>query len=182
VERRPDGLDIHWRASELITRQNIGISLPKKLNPGPLAARMSFFAPVCLLFFFVLITSICVTRKIAIHPMHYLFVNAGFFAFHLLFAYTIDLINLHLAFAISALVSVALVVSYLARALGPTFPWKIAALGQLVYLVLFSYSFFLKGMTGLTVTIASIITLAILMKITAQTDWSQVFAKRPRTA
>ncbi|MCP4391186.1 MAG: hypothetical protein GY802_23035, partial [Gammaproteobacteria bacterium] len=47
VERRPDGLDIHWRASELITRQNIGISLPKKLNPGPLAARMSFFAPVC---------------------------------------------------------------------------------------------------------------------------------------
>ena len=76
----------------------------------------------------------------------------------------------------------ALVVSYLARALGETFPWKIAALGQLVYLVLFSYSFFLKGMTGLTVTIASIATLAILMRITAQTDWSQVFVRRPREA
>ena len=182
VDRGADGVDIHWRASELITRQNIGISLPQKLNPGPLAARMSFFAPVCLLFFFVLITSICVTRKIEIHPMHYLFVNAGFFAFHLLFAYTIDLINVHLAFAISAIVSVALVVSYLARALGPAFPWKMAALGQMVYLVLFSYSFFLKGMTGLTVTIASIITLAILMKITAQTDWSQVFVRRSREA
>ncbi|MDH3759703.1 MAG: inner membrane CreD family protein [Gammaproteobacteria bacterium] len=182
VDRGGDGLDIHWRASELITRQNIGISLPQKLNPGPLAARMSFFAPVCLLFFFVLITSICVTRKIDIHPMHYLFVNAGFFAFHLLFAYTIDLINVHLAFGMSAIVSVALVVSYLARALGPAFPWKMAALGQMVYLVLFSYSFFLKGMTGLTVTVASIITLAILMKITAQTDWSQVFVKRPREA
>jgi len=82
----------------------------------------------------------------------------------------------------SAIVSVALVVSYLARALGETFPWKIAALGQLVYLVLFSYSFFLKGMTGLTVTIASIATLAILMRITAQTDWSQVFVRRPREA
>jgi len=182
VDVRDDGLDIHWRSSELITRQNIGISMPQKLNPGPLAARMSFFAPVCLLFFFVLITSICVTRKIDIHPMHYLFVNAGFFAFHLLFAYTIDLINVHLAFFISAIVSVVLVVSYLARALGETFPWKIAALGQLIYLVLFSYSFFLKGMTGLTVTIASIVTLAVLMRITAQTDWSQVFVKRPREA
>jgi hypothetical protein len=37
-------------------------------------------------------------------------------------------------------------------------------------------------MTGLTVTIASIITLAILMKITAQTDWSQVFVRRSREA
>ena len=182
VDARDDGLDIHWYANELITRQNVGISMPQKLNPGPLAARMSFFAPVCLLFFFVLITSICVTRSIDIHPMHYLFVNAGFFAFNLLFAYTIDLINVHLAFAMSAIVSVALVVSYLARALGETFPWKIAALGQLVYLVLFSYSFFLKGMTGLTVTIASIATLAILMRITAQTDWSQVFVRRPREA
>lgn len=177
---RDDGLDIHWQASELITQQNIGIEMPQKLNPGPLAARMSFFAPVCLLFFFVLITSICVTRNIDIHPMHYLFVNAGFFAFHLLFAYTIDLINVHLAFAISAIVSVALVVSYLAKALGRSFPWKIAVFGQLVYLVLFSYSFFLKGMTGLTVTIASIATLAVLMRITAETDWSQVFVKRPR--
>ncbi len=182
TESRDDGLDIHWQANELITRQDVGISLPQKLNPGPLAARMSFFAPVCLLFFFVLITSICVTRQIDIHPMHYLFVNAGFFAFHLLFAYTIDLINVHLAFALSAIVSVALVVSYLARALGETFPWKIAALGQGVYLVLFSYSFFLKGMTGLTVTIASIATLAILMRITANTDWSQVFVRRPKEA
>jgi len=182
VDARDDGLDIHWQASELITRQNVGIVMPQKLNPGPLAARMSYFAPVCLLFFFVLITSICITRKIDIHPMHYLFVNAGFFAFNLLFAYTIDLINVHLAFAISAIVSVALVVSYLARALGETFPWRIAALGQLVYLVLFSYSFFLKGMTGLTVTVASIATLAIMMRLTARTDWSQVFVRRPREA
>lgn len=182
MEPLGDGLDIRWQADELITRQNVGISLPQKLNPGPLAARMSFFAPVCLLFFFVLITSICIARQIDIHPMHYLFVNAGFFAFNLLFAYTIDLINVHLAFALSAIVSVALVVSYLARALGETFPWKIAALGQFVYLVLFSYSFFLKGMTGLTVTIASIATLAILMRLTASTDWAEVFVRRPKPA
>lgn len=176
-ESTESGLEIIWKASELITSQDIGIVLPQKLNPGPLAARMSFFAPVCLLFFFVLITAVCVTKKIDIHPMHYLFVNAGFFAFHLLFAYTIDLINVHLAFFIASIVSVSMVVSYLSNALGSSFPWKIAAIGQMVYLILFSYSFFIKGMTGLTVTIASIVTLAVLMKITSTTNWSQVFVK-----
>ena len=182
TESRSDGLRIVWQASELLTRQDVGVVMPQKLNPGPLAARMSFFAPVCLLFFFVLISAICIVNRIDIHPMHYLFVNAGFFAFHLLFAYTIDLINVHLAFFISSLVSVLLVVTYLAKALGSSFPWRIAALGQLIYLVLFSYSFFIDGMTGLTVTIASIITLAILMRLTAETDWSEVFVRHPRTA
>ena len=178
TDKTDDGLSIRWQANELITRQDIGIELPQKLNPGPLAARMSFFAPVCLLFFFVLITAICITKKIDIHPMHYLFVNAGFFAFHLLFAYTIDVINVHLAFVIASVVSVSMVVSYLSRALGTTFPWRIAAVGQLVYLILFSYSFFIKGMTGLTVTIASIATLAVLMRITSSTNWSEVFTPR----
>ena len=178
LEHTEEGLDITWQANELITKQNIAIRLPQKLNPGPLAARMSFFAPVCLLFFFVLITALCITHRINIHPMHYLFVNAGFFAFHLLFAYSIDLINVHIAFILSSLVSIALVVPYLNRALGSSFPWKTAAIGQLVYLVLFSYSFFIDGMTGLTVTVASILTLAILMKITSTTDWSKVFIRK----
>ena len=49
---------------------------------------------------------------------------------------------------------------------------------QLIYLVLFSYSFFLQGMTGLTVTIASILTLVVLMFLTAKTDWQTVFKNR----
>ena len=174
-EPTPQGLDINWQADELITQQNLSIELPRKLNPGPLAARMSFFAPICLLFFFVLISAVCIKKKISIHPMHYLFVNAGFLAFHLLFAYSIDVINVHLSFVISSLVSIALVVGYLARALGPTFPWKIAALGQIIYLVLFSYSFFIEGLTGLTVTLVSIATLAVLMTMTHNTDWNTVF-------
>ena len=110
--------------------------------------------------------------------MHYLFITAGFFAFHLLFAYLVDLINIHLSFFISAIVSVALVILYLSVALGKSFPWKIAAAGQLFYLVLFSYSFFLKGVTGLTVTIGSIITLAVLMTMTAGLNWDNVFVKK----
>jgi hypothetical protein len=69
-----------------------------------------------------------------------------------------------------------LVTSYLAAALGKGFPWKIAAAAQIFYLVLFSYSFFFTGITGLTVAIGSVATLAVLMRVTARVDWSQVFA------
>ncbi|MCP3663394.1 MAG: cell envelope integrity protein CreD [Gammaproteobacteria bacterium] len=177
-EMTEGGTHLRWQADDLITRQNVAISMPEKLNPGPLSARMSFFAPVCLLFFFILITAIAILRSVNIHPMHYLFVTAGFFAFHLLFAYLVDLVNIHLAFGVASLVSVGLVIAYLRHALGERFPWKIAGAGQIFYLVLFSYSFFLKGMTGLVVTIGSVITLAVLMYMTARLDWNQVFARQ----
>jgi len=72
--------------------------------------------------------------------------------------------------------SVALVTSYLSAALGGEFPWKVALGGQLFFLVLFSYSFFIKGITGLTVAIGSVVTLAVLMRVTAHVDWEEVFA------
>jgi len=172
-----EGMVLHWQAEDLITSQAIGMLMPERLNPGPLSARITFFAPVCLLFFFVLLASINVVYRVAIHPMHYLFVTAGFFAFHLLFAYLVDVVNLHLAFWLSAGISVSLVTLYLRAALGTVFPWPLAFAGQLFYMVLFSYSFFLKGITGLMVTLGAVLTLAILMKVTAATNWEQVFQK-----
>ncbi|HPO16185.1 MAG TPA: inner membrane CreD family protein [Candidatus Hydrogenedentes bacterium] len=171
-----DGMTLHWKAADLITKQDIGVIIPERLNPGPLTARITFFAPVCLIFFFVLVLTINILYKVNIHPMHYLFVAAGFFAFHLLLAYMAGLVHIHLAFIISAIVSVTLVTTYLSAALRGQFPWKIAAAGQIFFLVLFSYSFFLKGITGLTVAIGSVVTLAILMKVTAHVDWESVFA------
>jgi hypothetical protein len=177
-ERTADGMFLQWQATDLITSSDIGIIIPQKLNPGPLTSRITYFAPVCLIFFFVLIATINVKYGIDIHPMHYLFVAAGFFAFHLLLTYLVGHINVHLAFLISAVTSVALVTGYLSAALGKNFPWKIAIGGQLFFLVLFSYSFFIKGITGLTVVIGSVVTLAILMRVTASLDWNKVFAKR----
>jgi hypothetical protein len=173
----PDGTGtvMRWRAGDLITTQDIGIAVPEKLNPGPIAARMSFFAPVSLVFFFVLIATLNIVWRVAIHPMHYLFTTAGFFAFHLLFAYLVDHLDIHVAFGIAAAASLVLVTTYLAAALGKGFPWKVSAAGQLFYLVLFSYTFFLKGFTGLVVTVGSVVTLAVLMRVTAKTDWGAFF-------
>jgi hypothetical protein len=179
-ERTEDGMFLEWQATDLITGSDIGIIIPQKLNPGPLTSRITYFAPVCLIFFFVLIATINVKYEIDIHPMHYLFVAAGFFAFHLLLTYFVGHINVHLAFLISAVTSVALVTGYLSAALGKKFPRKIAIVGQLFFLVLFSYSFFIKGITGLIVAIGSVVTLAILMRVTASLDWNTVFAKRAK--
>jgi inner membrane protein involved in colicin E2 resistance len=165
----------------MLTSQDIAVSMPEKINPGPLAARITFFAPVCLLFFFLVVGTVGIVRKIPIHPMHYFFVAGGFFAFHLLFAYLVDHLPVHASFAIAAATTVLLVTGYLAAALGRDFPWKIAAVGQFFYLILFSYSFFLKGMTGLTVTVGAVLTLAALMRVTAKVDWFAFFG-RPRTA
>jgi inner membrane protein involved in colicin E2 resistance len=170
-----NGCQLLWKADNLITSRPVAIVMPEKLNPGPLVSKVTFFAPVCLLFFFIVMMSITVIAKINIHPMHYLFISAGFFAFNLLFAYLVDVINVHLAFIISTVVTLILVNSYLRTALGAKYPWKWGAAAQFCYLILFSYSFFFKGLTGLTVTIGSIITLAVLMYLTVRIDWTDIF-------
>jgi hypothetical protein len=43
--------------------------------------------------------------------------------------------------------------------------------------VLFSYTFFLRGFTGLAVTILSIVTLFVVMQLTGRTNWDEVFRK-----
>ena len=60
-------------------------------------------------------------RNIYLHPMNYFFLATAFFAFHLLLAYLVDHISIHAAMAISSVVSVALVVSYLRLVVGMRF-------------------------------------------------------------
>jgi hypothetical protein len=133
---------------------------------------------VSLLFFFAVLLIAATVRGVNLHPMNYFFLAAGCFAFQLLFAYLVDLMPLLLAFIIAAAVSLALVSGYLLLAAGKSFA-RIAAAAQFAYMVLFSYSFFFDGLTGLTITIGAIITLAILMATTARIDWAEKFTSRP---
>jgi inner membrane protein involved in colicin E2 resistance len=160
----------------------MGVVVPRRQNAGPVAARMSFFAHVSLFFFFTVLFTVVVLRKIPLHPMHYLFIASGFFAFHILLAYLVDLMDIHAAFWICAAVSVLLVVSYLRLAAGVRFALTYAAAAQLVYLVGFSSAFFWPGKTGLTVTIGAIATLFVLMQATGRVNWNEVFKRRPPLA
>jgi inner membrane protein involved in colicin E2 resistance len=173
--RTEQGWRLEWKFASLVTGQAIGIDLPDKLNPGPLAARITFFAPVSLLFFVTVLVILGILSGENLHPMNYAFLSAAFFAFHLLLAYLVDHLQIHAAFAISAITSLLLVVSYLRLVAGTRFALVRAGLAQLVFLVFFSYAFFFDGFTGLTVTIGSIVTLFVLMQATARVDWSQAF-------
>jgi len=46
-----------------------------------------------------------------LHPINYFFLACAFFSFHLLMAYLVHHISIHLAFAICSAVSVVLLVS-----------------------------------------------------------------------
>jgi inner membrane protein involved in colicin E2 resistance len=174
-----EGWELLWNYKNLVSGFQIGMVMPEKLQPGPLAGRISLFAPVSLFFFFFLMFIITTMRGIELHPMNYFFLAAAFFSFHLLLAYLVDHISIHVAFAVSSLVSIFLVISYLRLAVGLHFAAREAGLTQFIYLVMFSYAFFFKGFTGLAITIGSILTLFVVMQITGRVRWTEKFAAKP---
>jgi hypothetical protein len=171
------GWDLTWSYKNLIAGYEIGMTMPEKLQPGPLAGQISYFAPVSLFFFFFLMFIISTLRGIDLHPMNYFFFAAAFFSFHLLLAYLVDHISIHLAFLVCSLVSTFLVVTYARLVVGMRFAAVEVGLAQLIYLVLFSYAFFFKGFTGLSITIGSILTLFVVMQMTGRIRWEEKFAR-----
>jgi len=172
------GYDLIWDYPDVLAAQAIGMDMPKRLNAGPVAARIAFFAPVSLLFFVTVVLLIGGMKGIPLHPMHVFFISAGFFAFHLLFAYLVDLLPMLASFGIAAATSLLLVSGYLKAVAGKQL-FAIALPAQSIYLVAFSASFFIDGLTGITLTVLAVATLALLMFLTAKTDWLRYFSKNP---
>ena len=127
--------------------------LPARLNPGPWVGKVVTAAPISLFLFFFLLFIFSIVRGLDLHPMHYFFIGAAFFSFHLLLAYLVDHMIIHYAFVLSSVVSIVLVTSYMRLVLGTRLAFVEIGLGQFVYLVLFSYTFFFPGYTGLAVTL-----------------------------
>jgi len=175
--KKEKGYDLVWELNKTITGKNIGLIIPNRLNPGQIITRVSFFAPVSLLFFFVVLLMFSIVLKINLHPMHFFFLAATFFSFHLMFSYFSDQLDIYLSFAISAVVSLILTITYM-RLISPkkmAFIYSPAI--QFIYLIIFSFSFFFDGITGIIVTICAVITLFILMQVTGRINWDEEFKK-----
>lgn len=171
----PEGWDLTWKYNNMMTGFKIGMALPKLLNPGPWVSEVTFFAPVSLFMFFFLLFMFTTLKKVNVHPMNYFFIGAAFFSFHLLMAYLVDHMSIHWAFLIASVVSIFLVVSYMRIVTPGKFAYLEVGLSQFIYLVLFSYTFFFERFTGLVITIMSIITLFVVMQMTARVNWSELF-------
>jgi hypothetical protein len=170
------GWTLTWAKDSLVSAFQIGMVMPRRINPGPLAAAMSSHAPVSLLFFFFVVFLLQVLRDIKIHPMNYFFLAASFFAFNLLFSYLVDHIDLRVSFVLASTVSILLVGSYLWLVVGRRFALLEAGVSQFVYQILFAFAHFYEGYTGLAITVGAILTLAIVMRLTARIDWGKKFA------
>jgi len=157
-----------WEFASLLSAAPISIACPEKINPGPLAARVTFFAPVGLLFYFFVVALLAEVRRVRLEPFHYFLIGCGFFAFHLLFAYLADHLALAPTLALSSAVSLALVVTYARLFVGWCFALREMGIAQLIYLVGFSLSFLLEGYTGLAITIGAIVTLCVMMQVTGR--------------
>ncbi|MEW6352021.1 MAG: inner membrane CreD family protein [Thermodesulfobacteriota bacterium] len=176
-ERTPKGWKLEWKYTNLLSNVRVGMEMPHKLNPGPWVSQVSFAAPISLFLFFFLLFMVSTLRGIRIHPMNYFFIAASFFSFHLLLAYMVDHFSIHVSFVIAAVVSIVLAISYMRLVVGPRFAFLEVGISQFVFLVLFSYSFFFKGYTGLTITVLGIVMLFLMMQITGRVDWEAVFSK-----
>jgi hypothetical protein len=175
-ESNGNGWRLQWKYGTLVTANAIGMVIPYPLQPGPLAQRITFWAPVALLFYLFVMLLITTLRGIDLHPVNYFFITCAFFAFHLLFAYLVDRIPLLTAFVICSLVSMFLTISYLRLVAGWRFAAVESGLAQLVYLILFSYALFNEGWSGLTITTGAIVTLFVAMQATGRIRWSERLA------
>src|SRR5690606_37700347 len=72
---RAGGWEGTWRFDSLIANQPIGVEPPSRINPGPLASRITFFAPIGLLFFFFVVAVLGAAQKRELHPMHFFFLG-----------------------------------------------------------------------------------------------------------
>ncbi len=165
------GMAMTWEFERAVTGRGMGMVMPTRIQPGELAATLAFSAPISLFFFLLLMWVLAVLRGLDLHPINALFLSGAFFAFHLLFGYSVDHLALPLAFGLSAVVSMLLVVSYMRLVVGPKFALVQAGAAQLVYLVGFSLAHFFEGFTGLTVTVLAVLTLFLLMQLTGRIKW-----------
>jgi hypothetical protein len=176
-QKTEKGWKLAWEYDDLISGIQLGMVMPQRVNPGPFVSRVTFFAPVALFLFLFLMLIIATLKQVRIHPMNYFFICAAFFSFHLLMAYLSDHVDIHVALIISSAVSIFLVVTYMRLVTGRRFALVETGISQFVYLVFFSYTFFLEGYTGLVITILCIVTLFIVMQMTGRIDWGKRFAK-----
>ncbi len=140
-----------WTFASLVASQPIGITLPQKLGtPGPLASKITFFAPIGLLFFFFVVAVLAAASKRRSSIRSTTSSSAARSSPSTCCSrYLVDHVAVVPAFALSSLVSLALVVYYARLFVGWRFALGEMAAAQLINLVLFSFTFYWSGFTGL---------------------------------
>lgn len=160
-----------WKASNLVTGQNISLKFTIPGNYGELVSRLFYYAPIAIFLFTGFILIFCTAGGIALHPMHYLFMITGYFIFYLLGSYMVSYIPIIAAVAVSLSISTGIVVYYAHLIKKGSELVRITLYSSILFQWVFSVAFFIPEHTGFIITIASIVAFVFLMKRTAAIDW-----------
>ncbi|MCE9501025.1 MAG: hypothetical protein K8R21_11100 [Leptospira sp.] len=166
---------LKWIGENLITGQNVSVDFEIDGNYGSIAAKLFYYSPLSLALFTGLILLFTVSRGISLHPMHYLFLMAGFFIFYLLGSYMISYMHIFLGISVSLLVSSGIIIYYSFLLKKGNEFFKIVCFSVIIFQWILSIAFFFPEHTGLLITIAVIVSFIALMKVTADTDWESKF-------
>lgn len=160
-----------WKASNLVTGQNISLKFTIPGNYGTLVSKLFYYAPIAIFLFIGFILIFCTAGGIALHPMHFLFMITGYFIFYLLGSYMVSYIPIIPAVAVSLVVSTGIVVYYSRLINKGKELVMITLYSSILFQWVFSVAFFIPEHTGFIITLASIIAFVFLMKRTAAIDW-----------
>ena len=171
VDVTSDSAELAWEFSNLVSGQNIGVTIPRPLDVGKATSGVLFFVPLALLFFLGLILLLTSIRGMPLHPMHYLFITGGFFVFHILMSYLVVLVPLAWAFVISLAASCLMAVGYAALIRKGWVVVFSTGLGILLFQLGFSLAQFFPNIRGLILVLIIIAGLGLAMGFTARVDW-----------
>ncbi|PKL17145.1 MAG: hypothetical protein CVV49_12480 [Spirochaetae bacterium HGW-Spirochaetae-5] len=160
-----------WKASNLVTGQNISLKFKISGNYGEIVSRLFYYSPIALFLFVGFLLVFCTSKEINLHPMHYLFLITGFFIFYLLGSYLVSYMNIMLAIFISLAVSTGIILYYCSLIGKGKDVIRISFFGAFLFQWIFSVAFFVPEHTGFLITIASIAAFVFLMRTTASIDW-----------
>jgi len=168
------GYRLHWSYDKLFSGAAVGLELPDKQNPGPVMIDICRYGPLGLLLFFAALTLFSVESGLRTHPVHFILLGAAYFTFHLLLVYLGDVVKLGPALAIAAAVSITLSLAYGWKVFGPNFSLRRVLPALVLYLVLFSCAFLVEGFKGLPLIGILVVTLHLVMQLSAKVDWSEL--------
>jgi hypothetical protein len=160
------GWDFAWRYTNIISGFQIGMTMPKETPARPPGRRDQLLRPS--IFVAVLLPDVYNHHNPRHRPSPHELLLPRRCVLSLSICsspYLVDHISSHVAFLICPAVSVFLVMSYLRLVVDVRFAVIKAGSARLIYLVLFSYAFFVKGFSALTVTIACIVTRFVVFSI-----------------
>ena len=161
-----------WNYQDLLSGGRVGISLPRRTDAAKQRVHVCLFAPLGLLGFFLVLGTLALVSRVQLLPLHYALLGAGYFSFHLLLAYLGDIAPLAVAFPVAAGVTYFVELSYLRKLTGTAFALRSGALALTLYLVLYSAAFLVEH-RGLLLVALLLLSLHLVMQLTAKIDWSE---------